>query len=107
LDVLANSFNNPEPVLKSFQEAGRLAVKSGAEVILPGCGLLNLIVVENGLTQIEGATVLDVSGALMKVAEAMITLKNVSGIGTSRTGLYESPTKEQLAAAKKIYGIGV
>lgn len=106
LQVLANSFQNPQPVLKAFQEAGRLAVKSGAEVILPGCGLLNLIVVENGLTQIEGATVLDVSGALMKSAETMITLRKVSGIGTSRAGLFESPTQEQLKAARIVYGMG-
>lgn len=107
LSVLANSFKNPGPVLDAFQEAGRVAVKNGAEVILPGCGLLNLIVVENGLTNIDGATVLDVSGALMKSAEAMIVLKNVSGNGTSRAGMYESPTREQLAGAKNSYGVEV
>ncbi len=105
LQVLANSFTNPQPVLKAFQEAGRRAVNAGAEVILPGCGLLNLIVVENGLTEIEGATILDVSGALMKSAETMITLRKVSGIGTSRVGLFESPTLEQVKAARTTYGI--
>ena len=107
LNVLANSFNNPKPVLDAFLEAGRRAVKNGAEVILPGCGLLNLIVVENKMTEIDGATVLDVSGALMKTAEAMITLKKVSGIGMTRAGLYESPAKNILEAANSIYGVKV
>jgi len=107
LEVLANSFNNPEPVLAAFKEAGEKAVDGGAEVILPGCGLLNLIVVQNGLTNIKGATILDVSGALMKTAESMIVMKQVSGIGTSRVGLYESPSKEQLKAAHEVYGIKV
>jgi allantoin racemase len=107
LEVLGNSFNNPEPVLKAFQEAARKAVQKGAEVILPGCGLLNLIVVENGLNQIEGATVLDISGVLMKSAETMIILRNVSGSRTSRVGYFESPSQEQLEAAKRIYGVKV
>lgn len=107
LNVLANSFTNPQPVLDAFLEAGRRAVKNGAEVILPGCGLLNLIVVENKMTEIDGATVLDVSGALMKTAEAMITLKEVSGIGMTRAGLYESPSKKILESANNIYGVKV
>ncbi|MHB8831947.1 MAG: aspartate/glutamate racemase family protein [Desulfobacteria bacterium] len=107
LNVLANSFTNPKPVLDAFLEAGRRAVKNGAEVILPGCGLLNLIVVQNKLTEIDGATVLDVSGALMKTAEAMITLKKVSGIGMTRAGLYESPCRKVLDAANDIYGVKV
>jgi Asp/Glu/hydantoin racemase len=107
LDVLANSFDDPEPVLTAFEKAGQRAVDSGAEVILPGCGLLNLIVVQNGMTNIKGATILDVSGALMKTAEAMIVMKNVSGIGTSRAGLYEMPTKDQLNAANEVYEIKI
>jgi Asp/Glu/hydantoin racemase len=107
LEVLANSFNDPGPVLEAFQNSGAKAVEMGADVILPGCGLLNLIVVQNGLTNINGATIMDVSGALMKTAEAMITLRNISGIGTSRIGFYESPTKEQFEAANEVYGIKI
>ncbi|MFH1080831.1 MAG: hypothetical protein V1766_11350 [Pseudomonadota bacterium] len=77
----------------------------GAEVILPGCSLLNLISVENGLTKVGNATVLDVSGALMKTFDTMITLRKKSGITVSRQGPYESPTKDQIEAVKKIYGV--
>jgi len=105
LDALANSFDNPGPVLDAFRKAAKRAVEKGAEVILPGCGLLNLISVENDLTNIGNATVMDVSGALMKILEAMITLRKKCGITVSRQGLYESPTKEQIAATKEIYGV--
>ena len=105
LDALANSFDKPKPVLDAFKKASQRAIDKGAEVILPGCGLLNLIAVENGLTKVGNATVLDVSGALMKTLDAMITLRKKSGITVSRQGLYESPTKDQIEAVKKIYGV--
>ena len=53
----------------------------------------------------RNATVLDVSGALMKTLDAMITLKKKCGITVSRQGLYESPTREQIVATKEIYGV--
>ena len=105
LDALGNSFDNPGPVLDAFEKASQKAVEKGAEVILPGCGLLNLISVENGLTKVGRATVLDVSGALMKTLDAMITLRKQCGMTVSRQGLYESPTPDQLAATKEIYGV--
>jgi Asp/Glu/hydantoin racemase len=105
LDALVNSFDKPGPVLDEFKKASERAIDKGAEVILPGCGLLNLICVENELTKVCNATVLDVSGALMKTLDAMITLRKKSGITTSRQGLYASPTDAQLQAAKKIYGV--
>lgn len=105
LEALAGSFDKPGPVLDAFTKACRKAVDKGAEVILPGCGLLNLISVENGLTKVEKATVLDASGALMKLLEAMIVLRRKSGVTVSRQGLYESPTQEQINATKLIYGV--
>lgn len=105
LDALANSFDNPGPVIDAFTKASQKAIDQGAEVILPGCGLLNLISVQNGLNKVGRATVLDVSGALMKTLEAMIVLRKECGVAVSRQGLYESPTKDQIEAAKRIYGM--
>jgi allantoin racemase len=104
LESIANAFRNPAPVLEAFRSAAQMAVAKGAEVILPGCGILNLLSVENGLTSVGNATILDVSGVLMKTLDAMITLKQESGTMVSRNGLYASPSGEQTEAAKKIYG---
>jgi allantoin racemase len=103
LPELEKGFTNPQPVLKRFEKAGREAIKNGAEVLIPGCGCLNLIIVNGGMNRIDGATVLDVSGALMKMAEMMITLKEVSGTKISRMGFYESPSREQMERALSIY----
>lgn len=105
LDDLAKGFENPEPVLEGFRNASRKAVEKGAEVIVPGCGVLNLIVANANLAQIEGAAVLDVSGALMKLTEMMVVLKEVSGTRISRKGYYEAPPKSLIAEVMGIYGV--
>jgi Asp/Glu/hydantoin racemase len=104
LTELEKGFIDAKPVLERFEKAGKEAVNNGAEVLLPGCGCLNLIIVKGGMTQIEGATVLDVSGALMKMTEMMIILKEVSGTKISRKGYYEAPSREQIENTLKIYG---
>jgi Asp/Glu/hydantoin racemase len=104
LNELEKGFKNPKPVLDRFEAAAGEAVGKGAEVILPGCGCLNLVIVNGGMHQVNGATVLDVSGALMKLTEMMIVLKEVSGTKVSRKGYYEAPTPEQLTEVLKIYG---
>ena len=100
---MMNGFTDPEPVVEGFKKAAIEAVRQGAEVILPGCGLLNLILRIADISQVENATVLDVTGALMKMAEMMVTLKNVSGVNVSRVGYYRSPSKELYDEVRKIY----
>lgn len=82
---------DPEPALRLIREAVAGLVARGAEVIVPGCGLLNLFCVRHGLSQVEGATVLDVTGALLKATESMVVLQRVSGTTVSRAGYYAAP----------------
>jgi allantoin racemase len=95
----------PEECLRLTREAGERAVAGGAEVIILGCGLLNLVAMHNGLHEIAGAPVLDASGCLMKSAEMMVTLQRVSKVGTSRVGLYARPAAQQIDDAYKMYGL--
>jgi allantoin racemase len=105
-DLEAALAGDPAKCLQRVREAGRKALAMGAEVILLGCGVLNLIAVQNKLTNIDGATVLDVSGALMKMAEAMVVLRRVSGVSVSRTGFYAKPKPELLEEVLKLYRRG-
>jgi len=104
LDELEKGFKNPAPVIERFVTAAKEAVKKGAEVILPGCGCLNLVVMNGKMSQVDGATVLDVSGALMKLTEMMIVLREISGTKISRRGYFEAPTEEKIKEVLKIYG---
>src|SRR5699024_192033 len=61
LQDLENAFSDPETVINQFLDACEIAVEKGAEVILPGCGLLNTVCVQNGISRVRntGATILD------------------------------------------------
>jgi Asp/Glu/hydantoin racemase len=104
-EELEQGFERPERVIDKFIEAGKRAVDEGAEALLPGCGCLNLILMENRVNQVEGVTVIDVSGALMKMAETMIVLQKVSGTQVSRKGFYESPRLEEVKNVLALYGV--
>ena len=97
---------DPANCLKRLRDAGREAVAKGAEVLLLGCGVLNLVAVRNNVHQIEGATLLDGSGALMKLTEAMVCLRRVSGVSVSRSGFYAKPSAEQLDKSLRLYRRG-
>ncbi|MEW6266261.1 MAG: aspartate/glutamate racemase family protein [Thermodesulfobacteriota bacterium] len=102
-EELDKGFKDPARVIEKFTAAGREAVGKGAEVLLPACGCLNLILTENGINQVDGATVLDVSGTLMKMIELMIVLRETSGTQVSRRGFYESPSRESVRQIVKNY----
>lgn len=108
LEALSRAFSEPEEALKEFAAACQLAVEKGAEVILPGCGLLNALAVQNSYSTVgnTGATVLDVTGALMKTAEGAIILQKECGMKMSRSSFYKSPAKESIDAVRKIYKLG-
>jgi len=91
--------------LEEFDKACQRAVEMGADVILPGCGLLNVAAQKAGYTRVSnsGALVLDSMGCAIKTVEAAVILKEKSGMMTSRSGLYAKPTPEQMAKNRLLY----
>jgi Asp/Glu/hydantoin racemase len=105
LAVLAKSFSDPSKVIDLFLAATEEAVARGAEVIIPGCGVLNMIMVQNRVSTVKdtGVPILDISGALMKNAEMMVILKEKSGVGISRKGYYKGPSREKYLLTRELY----
>jgi len=102
---LENGLEDNEEFLNEFDKACQRAVELGADVILPGCGLLNLAAQKAGYTRVSnsGALVLDSIGCAIKTAEAAVILKEKSGMMTSRSGLYANPSAEQLEKNRQIH----
>lgn len=96
---------NSAACLDRIRQAGRQAVAQGAEVILLGCGLMNLVGIRNGLTEIDGAPVLDISGALLKMTEAMVVLRRTSDLRISRKGYYARPPAGTVEAVAQAHGL--
>jgi allantoin racemase len=107
-EALSRSFENPTLVLSPFFEKCQELIAQGADVIIPGCGILNVLLALNKVNNHNGAVILDTMGCMVKVAEVMVELKQKISFTVSRRGVYRSPDKEITEQAKKdlmkIYG---
>jgi allantoin racemase len=107
------SFEALEEAMKgSPQECERLtaaaaeqAVRQGAEVIIMGCGLMNLLAMRYGWHRFSGAPVLDVTGCLVKSAEMMVMLRRIAKVEVSRVGYYARPTPAEMDSLYAQYGL--
>ena len=80
-----------------MEEAQKAVNEDGAEIIIPGCGILAaLCVLEsiNKIDSIEEVPVIDTFVPGLKVLEMQIVMKQKLGISTSRRGLFQSPPEQ-------------
>lgn len=101
---LPDGFENPVPIIDAVTQASRSAIENGAGILLSGCNILNMVLVDGGLKEINGVPILDTAGALVKIAELMVDLKQI-GISRSRVGLNQSLSKEDLLSLRKSCGL--
>jgi allantoin racemase len=64
---------------------------SGVDVIIPAEGVLNIALVKNGVTTVNGMTILDSYGALIKLTESAVALQRLTGFQISRAATYMRP----------------
>lgn len=95
----------PDECYELTRAAAEQAVAGGAEVLIMGCGLLNLIAMRNGWYRFAGAPVLDTTACLLKTAEMMVTMRRVSNVEVSRVGHYKKPPRKQLEEAYARFGL--
>jgi Asp/Glu/hydantoin racemase len=99
------------PAVAAFKTAAAPLIERGAEVIIPGCGLLSPALrlvpgVEDqypdGFTEVNGAAVMDVMGCAVKMAETLVGLKRSGSSWISRKGLYAQATALAIEAGKMV-----
>lgn len=103
LPDLGQAFAEPGPIIARFLEAGRQALGQGAEVLVPACGILNLLLRVNKVFDVDGAPVIDGTAVALKLAEAMVDLW-AAGIRISRKTRYARPGAQVIEAARRLYG---
>ncbi|MDQ0257132.1 Asp/Glu/hydantoin racemase [Evansella vedderi] len=104
-EVLAG-FENPEPVIVSFQKAAEKAIEEGADVIVPGEGPMNVFLATNGVSRIGDVPVVDSFAAGVKLCESLVDLRKNSGVYMTRRGYYNAkPPKEAVARLRELYGL--
>jgi Asp/Glu/hydantoin racemase len=101
----AKAFSEPDEHIREFMRVSKKLIDQGADVIISGCGILNMLLAQNKISKIENTGVPFVNGstALMKTAETMIVLKEILGTKVSRKGYYQSP--RDFRETRKVYGL--
>jgi allantoin racemase len=104
-DVLA-AYAEPAPLIERFRTAARGLLAQGADVIIPGEAPLCVLLASHGVSEVDGAPVLDALSAWVKAAEMLVDLRAQSGIRGSRRGYFhEPPSPERLRELASFYGL--
>jgi len=109
LEETGQALTNPKYTQKLkelfMREAKKAIEADEAEVIVPGCGLLSALCIQEGIGRVEGMEVPVVDGVIVALGTAitLATLKNKAGVTISRAGTFASPPQEALKEARKGY----
>ena len=97
--------------IDEFTAVARELIARGAEVIVPGCGLVAPCVRfapgcladhPQGVTHVDGVPIMDVYGAAVKMAETLLSLKRAGSPWISRKGIYARPSAEALEGGRSV-----
>jgi allantoin racemase len=88
-----------------MEEAKKAVTQEGAEVIIPGCGILSALCVIDEIANIDGiedVPVIDTFVPALKMVEMLVTMKDKLGVNISKRGIYESPAQEVIELIKNM-----
>lgn len=94
-------------IVAQFITTARQALDKGAEVLIPAGGSLMAVLIEAGLTHVDGAPVLNGITALIKTGEMAVQMRQLTGMFTSKRLAYAPPTGRILADVRAAYGAEV
>jgi Asp/Glu/hydantoin racemase len=101
---LDGAFKGSPALAERFAVEARRLIARGADVIIPAEGVLNTVLVRNGLQAVDGVPVLDSYGALLGMAEMLVRLRHTSGLATGRNGAYARPPAALLQHLRGVTG---
>jgi allantoin racemase len=96
--------------IKAFKQVAKELIADGAEVVIPGCGLMSPALrlapgaekeYPNGLIEVDGAAVMDVLGATIKMAETLVNLKQSGSAWISRKACFAQATAKAKELGKE------
>lgn len=97
--------------IAEFTAVGRELIARGAEVIIPGCGLIAPCVrfapgcsadCPAGVSDIDGVPIMDIYGAAVQMVQSLVALKRAGSPWISRRGMFARPSAEALAGGRSV-----
>ena len=102
LPELQKGFEDPRMIIEPAKEVAKEAAKKGVCMFVNSCGCTNMVMAKYDIREIEGIPVLEGGGALIKIAEMLVDLKNI-GIERTHLGLYTPIPKGDLESMRMLY----
>jgi allantoin racemase len=100
---LDEAFHGRGPLVERFTaQARRLIERHDIDVLIPAEGVLNTMLVRNGVRQVDDVPVLDSYGALLMHAEMMARLRSRTGLSTGRRTAYAKPPTDIMKHLRRI-----
>jgi allantoin racemase len=93
-----------DAIVAQFVQTARRALDKGAEVLIPAGGSLMAALLQAGMTEVDGAPVLNGITALIKTGEMAVQMRSLTGHFTSKRLTYAPPRGKILADARASYG---
>ncbi len=90
-EEIAVALVDPLPMIEQFKVAARRAVADGASVIVPAPAFLATLAHRAGLTEVDGAPVIDTVSLAVKTAEMLVGLRRTGLAPSRRIGVYCGP----------------
>lgn len=94
---------DPSRLVERFHDTARLAIRQGAEAIIPGQLYLSEAIAAAGITRIDEVPIVDALASTLKMAEAMSDLKRL-GISVTRRGYtHARPPLDMIEHARRLH----
>lgn len=103
-DVLS-AFADPTALLDKFRQAARALIAAGAQAIIPGEAPLNVLLAANGVTEVDGAPVIDSLAAWIKHAELLVDQRRAGGQRSRRGYFGALPEPTRRDEVLRFYGV--
>ncbi len=100
---LLEGFGDVSKVLEAVKKGARKAIDGGADILVPACNILTMVLVNSGIREIDGVPILDNVGVAAKTAEMLVDLKE-TGTTRSRKGYHIALSKEDLDRVRQAHG---
>lgn len=108
ISTISEGFSDRESraeVLDAFEATAADLVDGGAEVIIPGGGILAMLLVEFDVEECLGVPVMDQIAVQVKTTETLVDLYEFGAIETSEVGAFRGLDDERLDELEAEYGL--
>ena len=100
---LDQAFNGRGSMADRFEAHAReLMRRHDIDVLIPAEGVLNAMLVRNGIKEVDGVPVLDSYGALLQHADMLVRLRARTGLAIGRRGTYAKPLRETMNHLRRL-----